>query len=96
VTPAPGPAAADPPPGADRPASGDGGRWREAARLRHEHGGWAIIWLAPSAEFRAYRRLPGERRDTALSAPTAEALAEKITQAEQTAARTPAHGSGHD
>jgi hypothetical protein len=95
VTPAPGPAAADPPPGADRPAGGDAGRWREAARLRHEHGAWAIIWLAPSAEFRAYRRLPGERRDTALSAPTAEGLAEKITQAEQTA-RTPVHGSGDD
>jgi hypothetical protein len=95
VTPAPGRAAADPPPSADRPVGGDAGRWREAARLRHEHGGWAIIWLAPSAEFHAYRRLPGERRDTALSAPTAEGLAEKITQAEQ-AARTPTRGSGHD
>jgi hypothetical protein len=91
VTPAPGPAAADPPPGADRPAGGDAGRWREAARLHLDHPGWAIIWLAPCAEFRAYRRLPEERRDTALSAPTAEGLAEKITQAEQTA-RTSARG----
>jgi hypothetical protein len=92
MIPAPG---TGPPPDADHPPGRDAGRWREAARLRHEHAGWVIIWLAPSAEFRAYRRLPGERRDTALSAPTADALAEKITQAEQPA-RTPGGGSGHD
>jgi hypothetical protein len=91
----PGTATPGPPLGADRPPGGDAGRWREAAQLRHERPAWVIIWLAPSAEFRAYRRLPGERRDTALSAPTAEALAEKITQAEQPA-HTPGGGSGHD
>ena len=24
----------------------DGERWREAAQLRHDHAGWAVIWLA--------------------------------------------------
>ena len=49
----------------------DGERWREAAQLRHDHVGWAVIWLAEAGEFRAYGRLPGARRDTALSAKTA-------------------------
>ena len=53
----------------------DGERWREAAQLRHDHVGWAVIWLAEAGEFRAYRRLPGARRDTALSAKTASDLA---------------------
>ena len=63
----------------------DGERWREAAQLRHDHVGWAVIWLAEAGEFRAYRRLPGARRDTALSAPTAGDLAAQIEQAEQSA-----------
>lgn len=91
------PAPANPPsPGAGHPPTvSDAGRWREAARLRLNHPGWAILWLASAGEFRAYRRLPGQRRDSALSAPTAEALAEKITQAEQPAL-TPRRRSGHD
>jgi hypothetical protein len=63
----------------------DGERWQEAAQLRHDHVGWAVIWLAEAGEFRAYRRLPGARRDTALSAPVAGDLAAQIEQAEQSA-----------
>jgi hypothetical protein len=63
----------------------DGERWQEAAQLRHDHPGWAVIWLAEAGEFRAYRRLPGARRDTALSAPIAGDLAAQIEQAEQSA-----------
>jgi hypothetical protein len=63
----------------------DGERWREAAQLRHDHAGWAVIWLAEAGEFRAYRRLPGARRDTALSAATAGDMAAQIEQAERPA-----------
>jgi hypothetical protein len=62
--------------------------WREAARLRGEHRGWIVIWLAAENCFRAYRRLPGARCDTALSAATSAEMADLIGQAEQ-AARTP-------
>jgi len=62
--------------------------WREAARLRAEHRSWIIIWLAPEHCYRAYRRLPGARRDTAISAATSGEMADLIGQAEQ-AARTP-------
>jgi hypothetical protein len=61
----------------------DAARWREVTDLRRSHPKWVIIWLAPSAEFRAYRRLPGARRDTALAAGTAAGLAGALTQAEQ-------------
>jgi len=47
-----------------------------------------VIWLAPEHCFRAYRRLPGARRDTAISAATPGEMASLIGQAEQ-AARTP-------
>jgi len=70
----------------DQPAGGDdASRWREAARLRRAHPRWVVIWLAPIARFRAYARLPGARRDTAL---TAADPAAQIGQAEQ-AARHP-------
>lgn len=65
----------------------DGERWREAAQLRHDHVGWAVIWLAEAGEFRAYGRLPGARRDTALSAATAIGMAAQITQTEQAPSR---------
>jgi hypothetical protein len=58
-------------------------RWEEAARLRREHPGWTIIWLAADSQFRAYRRLPGTRRDTVLSAATGSGLAAQIGRAEQ-------------
>jgi hypothetical protein len=60
--------------------------WREAARLRTEHRGWIIIWLAPENCYRAYRRLPGARRDTDLSAATSAEMTALIGQAEQAAA----------
>jgi hypothetical protein len=66
--------------------------WREAARLRAEHRSWIVIWLAAEHCFRAYRRLPGSRRDTALSAATCGEMADLIAQAEQPA-RTPASGT---
>ena len=61
--------------------------WREAARLRRENRGWIVVWLAPENCFRAYRRLPGTRRDTALSAATSAEMADLIAQAEQAASR---------
>jgi hypothetical protein len=63
----------------------DAARWREAERMRAEHRRWIVIWLAADQCFRAYRRLPGSRRDTALSAATAGDLAAQIIAAEQAA-----------
>ncbi len=68
--------------------------WREAARLRREHRGWIVIWLAPENWFRAYRRLPGARRDTALSAATPAEMAALIGEAERAAARVPRRDPG--
>ena len=59
--------------------------WREAARLRAEHRNWIVVWLAAEGCFRAYRRLPGARRDTAISAATSGEMADLIGQAEQAA-----------
>jgi hypothetical protein len=69
-------------------------RWREAARLRAEHRRWIVIWLAPENCFRAYARLPGARRDTAISAATSAQMAELIGQAEQTARTSPPRTEG--
>jgi hypothetical protein len=70
--------------------------WEEAAQLRGEHREWIIIWLSAHSQFRAYRRLPGTRRDTVVSAATTSDLAAQISQAEQ-AARTSPHArrDGH-
>jgi hypothetical protein len=70
-------------------------RWEEAAQLRGEHRGWIIIWLSAHSQFRAYRRLPGTRRDTVLSAATGRDLAAQISQAEQ-AVRLPAQARRDD
>jgi hypothetical protein len=77
-----------------RAIDADAGCWREAARLRREFRGWVVIWLASPAEYKAYRRLPWARRDTALSAATPGELAALITRAEQ-AGRVPARRAGH-
>lgn len=69
-------------------ADDDAGRWQDVARLRGEHPGWAIVWVALAAEFHAYKRLPGARRDTKLGAATAADLAAQIGRAEQATART--------
>jgi hypothetical protein len=74
----------------------DAARWREAAVLRGEHSKWVIVWLASIGRFRAYRRLPGARRDTALTAATAAALSDDITQAEQGGAGAISAKERHD
>jgi hypothetical protein len=75
-------------------AGADAACWREAERLRAEHRGWIVIWLAPEQRFRAYRRLPGARRDTALSATTPAEMADLIGQAEQGTTRPARRGRG--
>jgi len=82
--------ASRPPPGSPAPSSTDRDtqRWQQAAQLRAEHKRWIVVWLAPENCFRAYRRMPGARRDTALSAATSAEMAGLIAQAEQ-ASRTP-------
>jgi hypothetical protein len=74
---------------ADAPPGQDAARWQDAAQLRAEHSGWVIVWLARTGQFRAYKRLGGARRDTCLTAATADALATRITAAEQAAAARP-------
>ncbi|MGH3285731.1 MAG: hypothetical protein ACRDPD_13770, partial [Streptosporangiaceae bacterium] len=71
-------------------ADEDAACWREAARLRREHRGWIVIWLAAENCYRAYRRLPGARRDTALSAATPAEMADLIGQAERAGTKRPA------
>ena len=65
----------------------DAACWQEVTRLRRDHSRWVIIWLAPAGEYRAYRRLPGARRDTTLAAATPSALTAAIGTAEQVAAQ---------
>jgi hypothetical protein len=65
----------------------DAACWREAARLRREHRAWVVIWLARERCYKAYKRMPGARRDTALTAPTAGKMAEQIRAADKAAAR---------
>jgi len=62
----------------------DDAHWREAGRLRRGHPGWVVLWIAKAREYRAYRRLPGTRRDARLAAPTPGDLAAQITAAEGT------------
>jgi hypothetical protein len=69
----------------DAVAEADRWGWQQATRLRQEHPGWVVIWLSPASEFRAYGRLPGARRDTALTARTPARLAALIGQVEQAA-----------
>jgi hypothetical protein len=70
-------------PGGPAWSEDDGACWREAARLRREHAKWIVIWLASAKQFRAYRRMPGARRDTTLSASTPEDLAAQMSEAER-------------
>ena len=87
--------AAQAPARAARPDDAD--RCDQAARLRREFRGWIVIWLARDRQYKAYRRMPGPRRDTALAAAMPEALAAQITQAEQAAPRPPSPpGTSHD
>ena len=76
------------PPGPARAARPDDARrCDQAARLRREFRGWIVIFLARDRRYKAYRRMPGARRDTALAAAMPEALAAQITQAEQATPR---------
>jgi hypothetical protein len=70
-------------PAAGQEQQGDDACWGEAARLRAEHRGWVVIWLASERCYNAYRRMRGARRDTALSAASASEMAALIVQAEQ-------------
>jgi hypothetical protein len=74
------------------PTAADADHWREAAQLRGMFRGWIVIWLASEGEFRAYRRLPGTRRDTALTATTSEQMSAAIRQAEKARASAAADG----
>jgi hypothetical protein len=69
------------PRGADM-AYDDADCWKEAARLRREHPGWVVIWLASTREYRAYR-LSQARRDIALTAQVPEGLETQIRQVER-------------
>jgi hypothetical protein len=62
-------------------------RWQEVARLNGQHPRWVVLWHRETSEFRAYGRLPGARRDTALTASTPTRLAALITQVEQAGGR---------
>ena len=69
----------------DAQAEADRWGWQQAKRLRGDHPHWVIVWLSRASEFRAYSRLPGRRRDTALTAPTPTRLAALIGQVEKAA-----------
>ena len=68
--------------------------WQEAARLRREHRAWVVVWLAREHCYKAYKRMPGARRDTALSATTAGDMATQICRAEKAAARPGRYAPG--
>jgi hypothetical protein len=74
----------------------DTDRWRGAAGLRRQHRGWVIVWLARENRFIAYRQLPGARRDTALTDPTADGLSCQITLAERSASPLTGQESPND
>ena len=76
-------------PGAGQWPADDDACWQEAARLRREHPPWVVIWLASEHQFRAYRRMPGARRDTTLAASTPEELAALIAEAESASPSAP-------
>ena len=53
-----------------------------------------MIWLAREHCYKAYKRMPGARRDTALSATTAGDMATQICRAEKAAARPGRYAPG--
>jgi hypothetical protein len=66
----------------------DAARWREAVRLRGEHPGWIVLWLAYLQQYRAYP-LVQDRHRTIMTAAVPEDLATLIRQAEQASPRRP-------
>ena len=73
-------------PSGGQPDDDDWWRWQEVSRLNGQHPRWVVIWHRETSEFRAYGRLPGARRDTALSARTPGRLSDLIRQTEEAAA----------
>jgi len=71
-------------------AADEAGRRREAARIRREHPGWVVIWVARAGRYCAYPlfRAP---RGTALAAATPDELAAQMDRIQQAArsARSP-------
>jgi hypothetical protein len=73
--------------GTDAPLTDeDAARWKEAIQLRRAYTRWLIIWVARAGRFRAYP-LASSRARTTLTAPTADDLAAKISQADRAARR---------
>ena len=72
-----------PPPaaGGAEPPDDDAVCWREAERLRCEHPGWVVVWLARIRRYRAYRL--SARRPITLTAQTPDDLTAQIRQAGQ-------------
>jgi hypothetical protein len=66
----------------------DAARWREAARIRSEHPGWIVLWLAHLGQYRAYPLVQGRRR-AIVTAPAPDELAAQITRAEQASPQPP-------
>ena len=64
----------------------DTARWQVAKKLRDQHPGWVIIWLASISRYRA-RPLFRTARETVLTAQTAEELAAQMDHTEQAARR---------
>jgi hypothetical protein len=75
------------------PAGTDAQHWDQAKRLRHEHPGWIVIWLAHLGQYRAYP-LVHARRGTALTATTPADLADQITNAQHAARAQPGNSTG--
>jgi hypothetical protein len=67
-------------PGPDVPPD-DAACWRAASRLRGDHPGWVVVWLARIRRYRAYQL--SARKPATLTAPDPAALAALITAAEQ-------------
>jgi hypothetical protein len=65
-------------------AADEAGHLRAAARIRREHPGWVVIWVARTGRYHAYPlfRAP---RGTALAAATPDELAAQMDQIQQAA-----------
>jgi hypothetical protein len=71
------------------PPQDDTACWREAERLRRDHPGWVVLWLARLRQYRAYH-ISRARHATTLTAPTPGDLAAQISATEQTTSPRPA------
>jgi hypothetical protein len=69
----------------------DAARWREAARVRGEHPGWIVLWLACLGQYRAYPLVQDRHRAIVTAADPGD-LAAMIARAEQASPRRPRGG----